>query len=540
MTITSDGTIDSYDFTGGINTVSSSVALKQSECRDCQDIDFFPIGGFSKRNGYTRLSTSPLGTDAVTGLYMARYSLSGGTNIAYMVQGSKLYKMSAALGGTWTDITGSLTITAGNNNIWTFAMLNDICVAANGVDTPIQISSSGVASALTSGTFTPTNYKFATQSRGYMWYFAPTIGGTVQYDRGYFSDINDPLTVGANNFVNVHRGQGGDLKGAVEFKTHLYVWKRHGIFQLIFQPTQVDSSGNTFPWIQSPNPVVPGVGTQSHRSIVKFTTPTSHATPGQEYVFFIDQFGSPRIFDGSTTLSFSSKIGYSRDTSILSLSDMDQTRNTYAFCINYPSKNKILIFMSKINSQQDTCWVMDYSVGFAIGRYKYNVAFNAGDLFEKSDGTFKPYVGDYTGEVHETDSGTTDNGAAINDYFLGMDHFAGSPARRCSWPNIDIRGTTGSSTQKIKVGYHIDGDDTLGFQPDSFSLQDVQTLWGSSQPMTWGVSEWSKKTFLTRTSEINVLSRTLRVRIESDTKLTDTYTIEGYTLWADPRGKVQS
>lgn len=539
MTITTQSPIDAYDFTGGINTVSSSIALKQNECRDSQNIDYFPIGGFSKRNGYTRLSASPYGTDPVAGLYMARYNLNGGTNIAYMFQGSKLYSMSSALGGTWTDITGALTVTAGANNIWTFAMLNDICVAANGTNTPIQISSAGVASALTSGTFTPTNYKFATQSRGYMWYFAPTIGGTVQYDRGYFSDINDPTTVGANNFINVGRGQSGDIKGAVEFKTYLYVFKRHGIYQLIFQPTQVDSSGNTFPWVQNPNPVVPGVGTQSHRSIVKFTTPSTHPTPGQEYIFFVDQFGVPRIFDGATTLSFSSKIGYSRDTAIPSLSDMDSSRLPYTFCINYPSKNKILIFMSRLNSQQDTCWVMDYSNGFAIGRYKYNVAFNAGDLFETSGGLFKPFCGDYVGETHELDSGTTDNGGPINDYYVGVEHFFKSPSYRSSWANIDIRGTTGSSDQKIKVSYYIDGDDTVGFEPDPFSLQDVQTLWGSSQPMTWGISEWSKKTFLTKTSEINILARTLRTKIESDNKTTDTYTIEGYTLWADPRGKVQ-
>ena len=540
MAIVSHVPVDSYDASGGINTVSSSLALKPNESRDAQDVDFFPIGGFSKRNGYARLSTTPSTVNPVTGLFMARYTTGGGKNIAFMAQGGSLYSMSSALGGTWTDITNGLTISSSANDIWTFSILNDICVLGNGTNAPIQISSTPTATALTSGSFTPTNFKFCAQSRGYMWYFVPTVSGTVHYDRGYFSDLNDPTTVQSTNFVDVHRGQGGDAKGALEFKTYFYVWKRHGIYQLIFQPTQVDSSGNLFPWVQNPNPVVPGVGTQSHQSIVKFSTPSTHPTPGQEYVFFIDQFGVPRIFDGATTLSFSSKIGYSRDTNILSLSDMDQTRAPYAFSVNYPERNKILCFLSQSNSQQDTCWVMDYSTGFSIGRYSYNEAFNIGTLFEKSNGKFKPFVGSYSGEVHELDSGTTDNGAPIYDYRVGVDHFYNSPGIRSNWPQIDIRGKTGDDTQKIKVGYYLDGGDTVGLSPAAFSLQDAQTKWGDSGPMIWGKSSWAKDSLITRTSEINTNARTIRVKFESLDKLNDTYVVEGYTLWIDPRGRVKT
>lgn len=529
--------IDFFQMTSGLNTVSSAILLKPDEARDLQDIDFFPIGGWSKRNGYALLNLSPLSASAITGLYMARYSTNGGTNFGFIVNGTKLYSMTSALDGSTTDKTNSLTITAGNNNIWNFAILNNITVLGNGVDTPIQISSAPTATALSSG-LPFTTFNFPVESRGYMWYFVPTVASNILYDRGYFSSINDPTTVGTNNFVDIGKGQGGSITGAVDYKTYLYVWKRHGIYQVTYQPTQVDSTGTLFPWTQFPNPVIPGVGTQSHRSICKFTTPSTHSTPGQELVFFIDQFGVPRIFDGTTTISFASKIGFSRDNTILNLSSMDNTRLPYSFSINYPSKNRILFFLSRLNSKQDTCWVLDYSTGFSISRYKYALPFNVVALFEKSDGTFKPYLGDYAGTVYQSDQGTTDNNQPINDYYVTGDQFIKSPTMSNKWFFLDIRGVNGSTSQSVTISYYLNGGDTP-VQTDSKILADVQTLWGASQPMIWGQSTWSKQGLVNRTSEINNTSKTIRMKLESTNKLTDTLTVEGFTLAGDPLGTLR-
>ncbi len=536
MALVNHHLVDFLGMTGGLNTVKSAVSLSPSEARDLQDIDLFPIGGFSKRNGYTQLNSSAVSANSCTGLYMARYSLNGGTNIAYLVNDTKLYSMSSALGGTWADATNSLTITTGPNNIWCFDILNDIAVLGNGTDAPIQISSSGTATALFSGQ-PLTKFLFPLQTRGYMFYFRPTVSASINYDRCYFSSIGDPTVVGTNNFIDVGKGQGGDIRGAVEYKTYLYVFKRHGIYQLNFQPTQVDSTGTLFPWTQNPNPIVPGVGTQSHRTIVKFTTPETHATPGQEYVFFIDQFGIPRIFDGTTTISFASKIGFSRDSNILSLSDMVKTQLPYSFAINYPERNKILFFMSSASSQQNRCWTLDYSTGFAISRYKYASAFNVGALFEKADGTFRPYVGDYAGKVHQLDSGTTDNGTAISDYYRVGDNFLKSPSMRSKWYFLDVRGTSGSSSQNIKVSYFVNGSSASTGTTTSLSLRGNDSTWGPG--MIWGTAVWSSQTLVQKTAEINLVAKTLAIKIESAVKLTDTYTIESFTMAGDVLGTAQ-
>lgn len=532
---------DFFNLTGGLNTVKSAIALNQTEARDLQNIDFFPIGGIQKRNGYSKLNSSAVSSNSCTGLYMARFSTSGGTNLALLVNDTKIYKMSASLGGTWTDITSGLTITTGANNIWNFDILNDVVVLGNGTDTGIQVSSAGTASALSGGTIPFTKFRFPVQHRGYMWYFVPTVSGTTYYDRAYWSDINNPvsfatLSTGTNQYVNVGVGQGGIITGAVDFKTYLYVFKRSGIFQINYQPTRVNSGGEIFPFTETPNPVVPGVGTQSHRSIVKFTTPETHPTPGQELLFFVDQFGAPRIFDGVTTLSFSSKIGYSRDTTITSLSDMDQTRNPYCFAINYPSKNRILCFMSKTNSQQDTVFVFDYSTGFAISRYKFASSFNVGALFEKSTGVFKPYVGDYAGTVFETDTGTSDSGTAIVDYYMTGDTYNKSPSIKSKWFFMDLRGATNSATQQVKISYYLFSSDTPNFF-DAKTLANSGATWGS---FVWAQSSWAYKTIKNVTSEIGAESKTLRVRVESNDNLNDTYTLEGFSLASQVLGTEQS
>lgn len=526
---------DFYDCSGGMNTVSSGIRLKPNEAKEIQNMDLIPIGGFSKRNGYTLLNTFPVGTSACTGLYQARYSTIGGSNFQFLVSGTKLYSMPGTLSGTWTDRTGALTITAGNNNIWNFAILNDITVLGNGVDVPIQISASPAASALSSG-LPFTSFLFPVESRGYMWYFRPTVSGNILYDRAYFSAINDPTTVGANDYIDIGKGQGGDLKGAVDYKTYLYAFKRNGIYQISFQPTTIDSAGDLFPWSQYPNPVIPGVGTQSHRSIVKFTTPSTHQTPGQELVFFVDQYGIPRIFDGVTTISFASKIGSSRDTSIISLSDMDNTRLPYCWAVNYPLKNRIEFFLSRTNSKQDTCWVLDYNTGFAISRKKYFDSFNVGCLFETSLGFFKPYFGDYAGTVFQNDQGTTDNGNAVSDYYITGDVYNKSPSLSSKWFFADLKGVNGSTSQSTKISYYPSIGDTP-VKTDTVSLASSQAQWGAGTK--WGAFQWAKKGLVSRTSEINLESKTLRIKIESANKSSDTLIIEGFGLASQILGTVR-
>lgn len=532
---------DYYQSVDGVDTVSSSVALGPSKFRDAQNINLFPIGGYSWRNGYAKLNSSAVSASACNGLHMARYT---NGNAAVLVAGTKIYTMPSNLSGTWTDRTGVLTLSAGNTVTYSFGLLNDILVICNDTDTTLQMDNA-FTTAVLAGSPVFTSAKFCLEHLGYMFYGQTVEGGTRYYDRFRFSDINAPnsfTSLGSNNFVDVATKTAGDLRGGVSYNGNLYAFKRNGIYLITFQPTQVNSSGVIFPFSNYPIAIVPNVGTQSHRSIVKFTTPiTNTKQSGVELVFFVDQFGMPRIFDGATTVQIGYPIQKSRDTNILTLSDMDSTQLPYCWAINYPERNQIWLFMSQNSSILTTCWVLDYTVGFAWSRHSFATNFLSGAIFEKSNGKWKPFTGDYAGTVYEQDSGTDDNGTAISSYVVHGDAFLGSPTINSNWPWIELKGATGSASQTIQLDFYKNGEDIPSITLQNVTLAEIQTTWGTTGTggvMVWGTSYWAKSGLATLQKEINMDAKTIRVKI-SNTTSGNTLALEGFSLLGRPLGSSQ-
>lgn len=511
--------LDLYAITDGLNTIKAGVRIGPTELKDCQNIRYFPIGGFKWREGYTTLGNEP--NFAATGLYMGRFS--SGTSVAFRTQGTKLEKMDA-LDGTWDDITSALSLTAGQDNLVSFAMLNDIVIGCNGVDNAFQVDSALSATTVGAlpGSVIPT---YVYEHRGYMFY--------VTNNALFFSDLNTPATVGANNFIRVAGKNGGQHVGGIDYQGRNFVWKRHGIYAVDFQPTRVNSAGDLFPFIENANPIVPGVGTPSARSIVKFTTPATHKTPGQELVFFVDQFGQPRIFDGSTSLVIGTAIAKSRDENIVSLSNIERTRLPYIWALNDPANNLIYCFMSRdAQTKHDLCWVLDYTTSFAWSRDSYADTFNCGAIFETSEGIFKPYFGNYTGQVMEMDSGQTDNGVAISSYARTGDLFANKIAVRSKWLYNEIRGTTGDATQAVQIDYYQDGEDSPSVSDSKILFKQDQTNWDEAN---WDEFSWVYSGLTTKSSEINIEAKTLSVKLSNNVS-GNTAIIEGQSLFVIPEG----
>lgn len=512
--------LDIYSITEGLNTIKSGIRIGPNELKDCQNIRYKPVGGFKWREGYTTLGNSP--GQAATGLYMARFS--SGTNVAFRTRSTMLEKMDS-LDGTWDDITGALSLTSGQNNLFVFDVLNDTVIGVNGVDTPIQISSALSAShtsALPGSAVATAVY----QHRGYMFY--------VTSDKLFFSDLNTPATVGTNNYIQPGSKTGGNIIGGVDYNGKNYVFKRHGIYAIEFQPTRVNSSGTLFPFVENPDPIVPGVGTQSHRSIVKFTTPSTHKSPGQELVFFVDQFGVPRLFDGQTSLAIGAPLLYSRDEAIKSLSIVSRTRLPQVWCVNDAANNLIYCFMTSTSSssQHDLCWILDYTVGFAWCRDQYERNFNCGTIFENTSGVFVPYFADYSGQVYVTSSGQTDNGTAITSYARTGDLYVKSPSVQSKWLTNELRGTTGSASQAITIEYFIDGEDSASNTSSAILFKQNQADWDE---VNWDEFNWAYTGLTTRSDEVNLEAKTLSIKFSNSTS-GNTGLIEGFTLFVIPEG----
>ena len=519
MPLISSEILDLYTFTDGLNTSKSGIRVGANELKNCQNIRYFPLGGLMWRFGYTTLGNAP--GNPATGLYMGRFST--GTNVAFRTQGTLLEKMDS-LDGTWDDITGALTLSSGASNLTSFAILNDIVIGVNKVNNAFQINSSLSASTVGAlpGSVIPT---YVYEHRGYMFYVTP--------DQLFFSDLNTPATIGANNYIRPGGKNGGNILGGVDYNGKNFVFKRHGIYAIEFQPTRVNSAGDLFPFIENANPIVPGVGTQSPHTIVKFTTPASHKTPGQELVFFLDQFGTPRLFDGSAAISIGVPIATSRDTSVVSLADTERTRLPQCWAVNDPSNNLIYLHVtSDGGSQTDRCWILDYNLSFAWCRDLYADAFNCGAMFETTDGVFKPYFGDYDGQVMAMDNGQTDNGTAIVSKARTGDLYMKSPAILSKWLYNEVRGTAGDEDETVDIAYYVDGEDTPSVTNTVALFRQDQPNWDEE---TWDEFFYSYVGLTTKSSEIGFEAKTISIEFSNSTS-GNTATIEGCTLFAIPEG----
>lgn len=123
------------NFNGGLNSTSGPLSVENTESSDLISCDFNKFGSIVKRNGYTALNTSAIsGSKQSDGLRWYEYVSSGVyTSRLYNVTNAKLYSMTS-LNGTWNDITGTGTFTAGN--YCEFETWLNTCYITNNTDVP--------------------------------------------------------------------------------------------------------------------------------------------------------------------------------------------------------------------------------------------------------------------------------------------------------------------------------------------------------------------------------------------------------------------
>jgi hypothetical protein len=135
------------NFNGGLNSTSGPLSLKDTEASDLQNIDFNKFGSILKRAGYLNLNTATTsGAVASDGLWWYEY-VSGGNYASNLIEctNGKVLSMTS-LNGTWNDITGSASVTAGN--FFTYTNWSNKVYMTNGKDAPLQWSGSSNVSTL--------------------------------------------------------------------------------------------------------------------------------------------------------------------------------------------------------------------------------------------------------------------------------------------------------------------------------------------------------------------------------------------------------
>lgn len=144
------------NFGGGLvtNRANTSLAFGNGTPTEALDLDncvILPGGrGFKKRNGNTKHNASALNSGAnIQGL--GYYRQDDQDEFMLAVAGAKLYS-DAGLTGTFSDVTGSLTITNAQNAIWDIIVFNNIAYGFGGSitapDAPWKYTGSGNGTVL--------------------------------------------------------------------------------------------------------------------------------------------------------------------------------------------------------------------------------------------------------------------------------------------------------------------------------------------------------------------------------------------------------
>jgi hypothetical protein len=156
----------------GLNRQAETSLLGQEWATEATNAVFDTSGRLASRNGWTTVTTTPMsGTPTVEQLH--EHLQEDGTSVIISAAGSKLWNGLSAP----TDITGTATVTAGNN--WQFVNYNGKCIGVQQGENPI-VRTSGNFSDITAASGSVPTGNAAVAHSGRVW-VADADKQTIKY-----------------------------------------------------------------------------------------------------------------------------------------------------------------------------------------------------------------------------------------------------------------------------------------------------------------------------------------------------------------------
>lgn len=444
---------------GGLNSSGAATSLQDNESSKLQNVDFSVLGSFAKRGGYTQLNTTAFNSGAAfNGLYW--FEKSDGNKYLLGTCGSKL-GVTTSLTQTatpFTDRTGGLIFTAGNNNQQSFATMLDTVLGTNGVDLPWQcvgsanavviagIAGGGTAPTITTAQFVETwsNYAFLANV---------TSGGTYQGSRIHWSAIDSISSWTASDFRDVAKADGQVITGLKKLGSSLVIFKRRSIWIANF------TGDSDIPFVFQPT-----------RSTVGCVSGYSVQEVENGLVFMSDD--GLYYFDGNNSFKLTDKV---LDT----LTTFNQNRFANTTAVYYLTKNRyISSYTLSGNSTHDRNLTWD-SHNNAFSLYK---GINA-NCFARvyNSGVEQIYFGDYSGYVYLMNTGSTDNPAgvatAIDFYYYTKWFDYGDLISKKAVPQVAVYFQYANSTLSFAYSYNFEQADSY---TQTFTLAGGSSLYGTA------------------------------------------------------------
>lgn len=487
-------------FVGGLNSTAGPLGLSEQESSSLQNVDFDKFGSIAKRSGYLNANSSAINSGArVTGL--ADYELSTGVRYLVTVAGNKVFQWNqSSISGAPTDITGAITVTAGN--LCSRTIFRDTALFTNGIDAPFQWNATGNCAASTVPTsLTAAGYNAVFQN--YYFLANVTVGGVNYRSRIHYANINSISTWTDSDFVDVSRDDGQKITALGVLGDRLVIFKDRTIWVAFF----TGNADAPFQFVQTNS----AVGCVSHWSVQN--TDNGIIFLSWDGIYFFDGFNSTKISDRLNT-TFQSDMAPSQFGNAVSMYQHSKNRYYLAVTSSGNSSNDTVITWTR----SQTTLVTD-----AFGIHKGWAPSQMETTYP--DGvTETTYFGDYSGFVYKADTGT-------NDYPLGV-QTAISSYYYTNWLSFEDLCDK-KETLSVYL-YYATNEATLSFvysydlnQGDTYALT-VNTSAGGSQwdSALWDSGTWAGGLGSSQRLDLDDRGRLVRFGIKNST-LSETFRLDG-------------
>ncbi len=494
---TSSSPLSFKKLNGGLNSTAGPLGLEPNEFSDLLNIDFDKYGSFLKRNGYTALNTTAFNSSARwTGL--AWFELASGTRYLVGTCGNKLAKQDS-LDGTWDDITGALTITAGN--LTSFAVFRDNLLGTNGTDVPFLWTGTGNGSAMTVPTGL-TTAKAVEVFSSYTFLANVAVSGTSYKSRLYWSALDSISSWDTADFNDVYRDDGQTITAIKTLADRLVIFKERSI-HLAFYTGDADVP---FRFVKSSSQV----GCIAQFSVQEVDNGLAFlSTDGIYY------------FDGNNSFKISDRISTTLQS--YNVSQFAQASSLYQH-----DKNRYWLAIPGASSSTNSQVITWDTFNNALSIYDGMAPSAMVTVF--TDGiTERPYWGDYAGFVYRGDVGSDDYPlnvqTKINGYAYSRWVDFDDLCDQKGIPNIYIYYKLQSGTLTFSYSYDFADGDQYNL---TFSMSASSSLYGSA---VYGSSVYAGAGGTYVRKDLTGRGRVVRFKFANNV-LSESFRIDGYGTFA--------
>lgn len=499
---------------GGLNSTSSPTSLEDNESSDLQNIDFDITGQFHKRGGYTQLNTTSFNSGAAwNGLYW--FEKSDGTKYLMGSCGNKLGVSTSLVQAAtpFTNRTGAVTITAGNNNQTSFATMLDTVLMTNGVDLPYQCvgsSNATIIAGIAGGGTAPTltTAKYVEVFSNYSFLANVTSAGIYQGSRVHWSSIDSISVWSASDFRDLLKADGQVITGMKKLGDRLVIFKRHSIW--VAQFTGDSDLPFTFNQTRSSVGAVSGYSIQEVQNGLVFL-----ADDGFYY------------FDGNNSYKISQRVRSTLDTFnsnrlAQACSVYDNTNNRYhcSFTMDGDSTHTKQLTWDSLNNA--------FSINKGLNANCFARVYNSG--IEQT------FFGDYSGFVYQMDNGANDMpsgvSTAIDAYYYTKWFDFGDMISKKASPQVSIYYEYAAATLTFAYSYDFESTDSYS---QTFSTSAGTSLYGSA---IYGTSTYAGSGGAVNSRHLTGRGKVVRFKFANSNAGED-MAIDGFAVFANAETNVK-